>query len=495
MSEPFLKSRPGAGGYDVQGEKAGYGVPREDPLAELARLVGKDDPFRAGAARAPAANVSPFPQLGAPHHPEHPEEESYEPHPDDVFGDNQETAYPDFDAQLRGSLDTRHGEDLRQRDSLRFPPVPASHDAFDPGHSYPAGATRGDAPPLNADLWAEGALPQDSMQPGPFDGPVRNSEGEEQRSPRRTVLVLAAVLLLTGGGLGATFLMRESSAVGGGSSSTPTIMASDTPVKVQSPDVTNGASPDGNTALLEKSGSDKVDNAKVVTKIEQPVDLNQLPKPATSPAASAPSQAASPPNPFPEPRKVKTVLIRPDGSVVGDAPQTSSPVVPGGVVMPAAADLGTAQPQADMAAPPPAPVAKPSTPKSTARVSSTPKDPNGGASGAKQAAAPAHVAKPKPPVAVADASAPAETTPAATPGSWSVQLAAPPSEQEAKDVAARLQKKFASELGGQKPSIHKADRDGKSIYRVRIGGQSQDDAKALCSKLQASGGSCFVVRN
>lgn len=474
MSEPFSRPRRDRGGYDAQDR--GQTMSQEDPLAELARLVGKDDPFRA-LARRPGSNIAQFPQAV----PARPVEDGSTDHTDFREFDAE---HQDFDAQLRGSLETRHHQEAES--DLHFPPVENNVEAFEPALGYPTAGGRGEAPTLNADLWAEGALPQ----AGPT-GDLFQDQPQEVRdtgTPRRTLVVLAAVVALTAGGLGATFLMRDGSGVHLGGGAPPTIMAADTPVKVQSPDVASGNAPDANTALLEKTGSDKVDNAKVVTSNEQPVDLNQLPK-TTSAQADAQPQAGASPSPFPEPRKVKTVLIRPDGSVVGEAAQAAPPPAnqPVGMVLPT--EAGGPVPTAAEA------VAKPSTPKTTARASTTtPTSPAGGASGARSAAtAPPHPAKP---VAVASAASDdAAPTPATAPGTWAVQLGAPPSEQEAKDMMGRLQKKFAGELGGLKPGIVKADKDGKAIYRVRVGNLAQADAKALCAKLQGGGGSCFAVRN
>ena len=476
MSEPFSRARQVRGGYDAQDQPAG--VTHEDPLAELARLVGKDDPFR-GSARRPGSNVAPFPQA-MPSQPV----ENYAPEHEAFHGFETGNRH-EFDADLRGSLEARHHDEAHG--NLHFPPADNEVEAFEPALGYPAAGGRGEAPALNADLWAEGALPQ--------AGPTGDLFGEQApkardgRAPRRTMVVLAAVVALTAGGLGATFLLHDGSGVRLGSGTPPTIMAADTPVKVQSPDIATGTIPDGNTALLEKSGSDKVDNAKVVTNNEQPVDLNQLPK-SVSGQADASTPAGASPSPFPEPRKVKTVLVRPDGSVVGEAPLASPAAAPPvGMVLPAEAGGPTQPAQPTVAEP----VAKPSTPKSTARASATPNSPAAAASGAKSPATAPHPVKP---VAVASAAADdAAPTPATAPGTWSVQLGAPPSEQEAKDMSSRLQKKFAGELSGLKPGIVKADKDGKAIYRVRVGNLAQADAKALCTKLQGNGGSCFVVRN
>lgn len=505
MSEPFVRTRPGPGGYAAPAQRTNAGgFDRDNPLAELARLVGKDDPFRdAGQSQERSASVARFPQLAAPTPPampEHVADQTQFDGPEEPYEEDAREPARDLDADLRGSLEEHQAEESRPRDSLRFPVVQTAQPMFDPvqPQDFARPDPQREAPPLNADLWAEGAMPQGSFEQGSYEGPVADDEHANAGAPRRTLIVLVAVLALTCGGLGATFLMREGSHLGSGGKP-PTIMADEAPVKVQSPDMANDGSADANTALLEKTGSNKVDNAKVVTNQEQPVDLGQLPKGAVAHADAASALAAGSASPFPEPRKVKTILIRPDGSVVGEAPpkQADPPVMPG-VAMPVIAADGAAATQPQPRAPAAA-LAKPSTPKSTARVSATPKTVDGsantGASGAKQTAAPTHAPKPKPNVAVADADTATDTAPAATPGTYSVQMAAPGSEQEAKDTATRLQKKYSDELGSLKPSIHKADTGSKSVYRVRVSNLSQDDAKSLCSKLQSSGGSCFVVRN
>ncbi len=77
-----------------------------------------------------------------------------------------------------------------------------------------------------------------------------------------------------------------------------------------------------------------------------------------------------------------------------------------------------------------------------------------------------------------------------------MQLAAPGTEQEARDAQVRIMKKFGAELAGFHPSIHKAEVGGKPVYRVRVSGlSSRDEATALCQKVQSGGGSCFVAKN
>ena len=76
-----------------------------------------------------------------------------------------------------------------------------------------------------------------------------------------------------------------------------------------------------------------------------------------------------------------------------------------------------------------------------------------------------------------------------------MQFAAPRSEADAQSAIARLKSKYADALGGADIVVRKADVKGQTIYRVRASGLSKADAAALCAKLKASGGDCFIAKN
>ena len=80
-------------------------------------------------------------------------------------------------------------------------------------------------------------------------------------------------------------------------------------------------------------------------------------------------------------------------------------------------------------------------------------------------------------------------------GAYSVQLAAPASQQEAKETVSRFEKKFSSELQGHHLSVVQADSNGRTVFRVRVVGLAADDANVLCSKLKMSGGACYVAHD
>ena len=95
--------------------------------------------------------------------------------------------------------------------------------------------------------------------------------------------------------------------------------------------------------------------------------------------------------------------------------------------------------------------------------------------------------------AVASAAA-APSAPAA--GDFAVQLAAPRSEADARSAIQRFQSKYSDALGEIELGVRKgSDTNGEAVYRVRTAGMSKADAQALCQKLKADGGECFVARN
>jgi hypothetical protein len=283
-----------------------------------------------------------------------------------------------------------------------------------------------------------------------------------------------------------------------------TIRAADGPAKMHPETATGTEIPNQDASIL--GGSPQQPPVAVVNNVEQPTDLSaqaNVPEAQANPPrtiAGLSTGAASVPVPAPpaqaqpqsaeplsiadliEPKKVKTVSVRPDGTVLpNDAPpQVTAPTVPVPAARPTAAAL-----------------AKAATPKSAARVATTPRTAATDANGNPQPSRTSVVAKAKP-VELADArgQTPAAGAAQTLPGSFSVQLAAPGTEQEARDTEVRLLQKFGAEFAGFHTSIHKAAVGGKPVYRVRVGGlPSRNEAIALCQKVQTGGGNCFVAKD
>ena len=369
-----------------------------------------------------------------------------------------------------------------------------------------------------------------------------------QVSSRRPTLIMGAIACVGLVAIGGTFAIRANGAAG--TKPIATIMAPDEPVKI-APKVPGGTVVANlDAAILDKAtgakvAADVVTPRKVASQDEQPIDLSQVPKPVrtAAPAGQPTTIAVAPPAPviaapppaaatvgaiFGEPKRVKSVQVRPDGSLVSGAATPVPPVNPGLGIQASATTASAPPPAMILAAPPPpTPVVRPSVtalpvtvpsaapptpapkvaavPKATVRAIAIGKpdikqdaaapvadDPN-----APMQLVPGKVKAPK--IKVADASSTIAAAPArdvtGTSGNFSVQLAAPTSEQEARDVSARFQKQYASALDGHQPSIRTGDSNGKQVHRVRIVNLTRDDANAICAKLKASGGACFVAGN
>jgi hypothetical protein len=201
------------------------------------------------------------------------------------------------------------------------------------------------------------------------------------------------------------------------------------------------------------------------------------------------------------PRKVKTMLVKPDGSLVpredpapaapkvaatepsDPAPQHVAPASDGQQTGTVASDTD----QTDAAALKPAKAAKKTEAK--AQSADTP---------AKVPVAPARpsdqpvdiVGEVKP-----DQVASIDSAAAASGGSWSMQIASQPTVESAQSTYQDLQRRYGSVLSGRTANIVKAEVAGKgTFYRVRVPAQSRNDAIALCTSYKAAGGNCFVSR-
>jgi cell division septation protein DedD len=201
--------------------------------------------------------------------------------------------------------------------------------------------------------------------------------------------------------------------------------------------------------------------------------------PAASPprapvaAPSTPQQQAAAAQPPSEPRRVRSVPIRPESGEA--APQRAQPQ-PRVVSAPAATDQNaplSITPQANRV-----PAAAPAPQRQVA---------------VQQGSVPSSVPSLSDPAPAASDPAPQRT--ASTGSGFSVQLAAEGSEDAARAKFNRLKGQHGSVLGGASPSIRSAEVNGRSVYRVRVGNMSRDEAARMCERLKASGGSCFVARN
>lgn len=181
-----------------------------------------------------------------------------------------------------------------------------------------------------------------------------------------------------------------------------------------------------------------------------PVTTPAMTAPRQSVQSAAPLTTAAPPANANEPKRVRTMTIRPDGA---DA---------------------TAPVQA-----PPSSAAAPGTTRSLA---------------------------PSAPMAIAPQSDPSSRTKVAarTPpavsagGAYVVQVSAQRSENEAQSAYQALQTKYPGVLGGRNANIKRVDLGDKGgvFYRAQVGSfATSEQATTFCNSLKDAGGQCIVQKN
>jgi SPOR domain len=386
----------------------------------------------------------------------------------------------------------------------------------------------------------------DSSQASDVEQPVdvhdvRNPEPVQKRRSGGWTLRVVALAVVGLAMIGAVFALRGG--VPGLAKQPPFIAAAQGPTKVQPPsEETVAGANDAGANLLKDSA--QPEHVKVVASEEQPVDLNAQGTPVAAPAiaptapadpgaaAGSPMKgigdapvvvtlpAGQPPvaQQFPDPKPVRTVSLRPDGTPIppsmvataggsDTAPPSEAPrPLAKPATKPVAESAGSAQPST-----PKLDVPTKLSGKSSARVAVAKTDTTASAAPTDiqndpvQQSVPTKSEKPakapKIQQAAAETGSPAATTPAAVEApaatsstGWAVQLAAPKSEAEAKSTAARLGSKYESVLNGSPIEVHKAVVNGETIYRLRVVGLSKADAAALCARLKGDGGDCFIAK-
>lgn len=205
-------------------------------------------------------------------------------------------------------------------------------------------------------------------------------------------------------------------------------------------------------------------------------------------------------------RKVRTVTVRPDGTIIQGDDQVAGgeelgvdrpnvPALPEGAVDSDLADTTVASLTSDNAdenasavnlvevngssVPYPAPRITDREAKLAAATPSTPTTP--ASNGAVDLIT----------------NTPAQTTQTSAPaaGAW-VQLASQRSQGAAEDTAAVLTRQFGSLFNGQQLQIQRADLGDRGVfYRIMLPATSLTEATNICTRIQSAGGNCFPRNN
>ncbi|MCC6890101.1 MAG: SPOR domain-containing protein [Hyphomicrobiales bacterium] len=457
--------------------QARHDVPSaSDPLAELARLIGQPDPFSDDGRGASRGDPLAPPPRTAHHELASDDWRRHVQRPN--FDVADEAVYAQHDTQHEGAYDDRDYSRAGAigRDTYRAAaPEPGYDDAEpragdwgEPSAAYPAEAMR-------EPRWhdSEQARRRAVQTDEDYDDPPRRARS----NGLVTALVLIGCAVL---GTAGAYGYRTYSA--SASRQAPVIIADTAPSKIVPSTETKAPRTQDRIA---QGGSDE----RLVSREEQPVTLpgtqqvprvvfpplvqpNQTGAPATTGTTPAASNAQAPVGQpaATEPKRVRTVTIRPEGEAPPAAraqPTTRStaPAPPPRasrdqplVLDPAAAPA----PGDSRSAPQPRPLTPPA-PRDTAasgpRVASAP--PSGGVS-----------------------------------GGYLVQVSSQRSEADAQNSYRTLQAKYAP-LRARQPIIRRADLGAKGVYyRAMVGPfESPSEADQFCGSLKQAGGQCIIVRN
>jgi hypothetical protein len=469
-ADPALPVPTSAGVSPAERPLSSGPAPKSDPLAELARIVGQDDPFRGLFQDNPSGQPA-----------------------------SSHTA-PMAPPPLRPTLDpqsTDHGH----------PPFSREMDVV--LHGERAGATSPDLDP-NEDLFDPVA---DAY--GSLDGALDHERYEPLAPPRsRKTLAITGTLVVAAALGTAGWLAWRDSGAKLASGAPPVIRADNAPLKVAPENPGGMEIPDQNKQIYERGAQDG--QTRVVDRQEQPIDVREAARalPGGADAGARPGRPNPVASALGEPRRVRTVSVRPDGTLTNAPPSAApepAPPLPASSLPPpvpvatipitAAGTIAAPAPaapptpagpaptpattaSASAGSPAPVSVLPPRRPKFEVRSEIAPSDETG---------LPLPASRPARRVASASPEEDAVAAPAGA-GRFAVQLGVRGSEQEARAAFAQYVAKYP-ELSGHAPAIARAEVAGKTVYRVRVGNLSREDANTLCNGLKSSGGQCFVAQN
>lgn len=538
-----MKPRLDLDGMERHLTQAQVAGPKADPLAELARIVGgQEDPFHALLASDKAARSARTEPAGL----------------DDLFvareGQSVQggSGVPPEGYALQPDMGA--GGQSRPSATVSY----ERHD-YHPDYRLAPSHDRSPAPPDDfSRLMEEAAAYEGSPYHGAEAGDAYPAEEDDfqplqPRRSRKGLIAVGALLGVAALGVSGALMLRGHSGTPAGTEP-PVVQADNSPLKIKPRNPGGVEIPDQNKQIYEKGGQEA--QTRVVDREEQPIDVRQAARliaPASEPAASP----ALPPSAMPpqsdviaalgEPRRVRTVSVRPDGSFVPADPGAATLPSPGSAPAPTPlpeasafpAPLSTPFPDATPApmtsgaSPIPAttPASPTATPATPAQVSVLPPqrprfDPRTTSAMSPATATPARSTAtsvsqpeqvpgngplqimpdmartaPKPSQRLAAAQEPTlaaeadQQTGTISGGGFAVQLAVRDSEADARTTFGKLQERHGDLLGARSPSIQRAEVKGRTVYRVRVGQLSRDEAASLCAKIKSAGGQCFVAKN
>lgn len=323
-----------------------------------------------------------------------------------------------------------------------------------------------------------------------------DEEGEGTGSNTFAVVGVLAALLVGGG----VYLYFQNSGSSLGGSNEPIIVKADnSPIKEVPADPGGASVPNQDQAVYEQVEGNDVSVANqstLVKSTEEPVDIVQktlnpsiLPlegrdlasndknadRLTSNDGTANTAQSTDSAQPLVTPRRVQTVIVQSDGTIITREAPAPAAVEDTTVAAPTVTET-------------PVPAAQPvETAVETAAATQVPVTP---------VAQPEATAPLSNDTAAAIANAPVQQVqPASNYTGYYMQIASQPSQAAAQSSYDSLASRFNSILGGLPVEYQTANITGKgTFHRVRIQAGSRAEANSLCSRFKSAGGSCFVAR-
>lgn len=464
--DPYTQDGYAVRGHSQPAPQSGYGAASHDPQYSDQRYA---DP------RYAEQNYEPSPPYGDPNsaaysNPGYADSSQHDPRYGDpryadpnaygagsVYSDPQSYSDPRYAASYDGQAYDQSQGGYAQESYSRETYPQGSHSP-DPAYSnMPSFARPGGGQAGFADPYFDKAPHAGMHMPVPEDhAPARR---------RGSIVTVLAVLALAVVGTAAAFGYRAMFGSSGTAVPPPVIRADPRPSKVVPVSNDPNAKP-----IQDRIGGTA---ERVVPREEAPVD----PSRASNPRVIFPNLAeqgqkqavvanigstgsASAAGPA-EPKKIRTVAIKPEQGAARSAPPAAEPELANARAQPSGPLTLAPIAPAPAAAPPQRQAARPTT--------------NG-------------VAAPFP--------APVTSNASAVAGGYAVQVTSQRSEADAQASYKSLQTQFPSVLGSRQPVIRKADLGDKgTYYRAQIPFSSQTEAAEFCTSLKSAGGQCVVQKN
>jgi hypothetical protein len=284
----------------------------------------------------------------------------------------------------------------------------------------------------------------------------------------------------------------------------PLIQADSRPVKVAPAKPGGKQFPHKNKKIYERLQGEKSQVVERLVPRQESVAAAATAALGTAQTAVANTVKSAPPAPVADapagaPRKVKTLTVRPDGTIEPATPRQKVVKAPPPAPENAGAGIAMSFPQS--ASTPPAPPVQAAAPAMPKPLDVTPPPAPAQSAPLRTAALPRVPASAPPPVQKPRAPAPQQQTaarpaPAVSNRSYVVQVAARKSQTDALAAFADIQQKYPKLLSGYRPIIKKADLGSKGVwYRLNVGPvKNKKVASNLCSSLKGAGMRSCIIR-